>query len=58
MVMIYLCLAVGYTVCLWVIGLVLRVEEPVQFAIAGFWYTFLAGCAVLFVSMLWVIIVG
>jgi len=56
--MIYLCLAVGYTVCLWVIGLVLRVEEPVQFAIAGFWYTFLAGCAVLFVSMLWVIIVG
>jgi hypothetical protein len=55
---IYFCLAIGYTACLWVIGLLFRVDEPVQFAVAGFWYTFLAGCAVLFLLMAKVLILG
>lgn len=56
--MIYAFLALGYTVCWWIIASIFRVDEPVQFAVGALWYTLLGCSALLFLAMLKVIILG
>lgn len=56
--MLYFMLAVGYTAVWYVVGLVFRVDEPVEFAVKALGFTFLFVCACLFLAMIWVVLFG
>ena len=56
--MLYVILAIGYTAIWWLIGLIVRVDEPFEFALKAFWFSFIGVCVLFFVVILWVLIVG